>query len=35
VTTLDRAKLTSRIGVLAGDLLSQVDAGLRAAMELD
>jgi len=35
VTTLDRAKLTQRIGVLPVDLLREVDAGLRAAMDLD
>ena len=35
VTTLDRAKLTRRIGVLSGELLRDVDSGLRAAMDLD
>ena len=35
VTTLDRAKLTKRIGFLPADLLKEVDTGLRAAMDLD
>jgi len=35
VTTLDRAKLTRRIGSLPGELLREVDSGLRAAMDLD
>jgi mRNA interferase MazF len=35
VTTLDRAKLTKRIGVLPVDLLMEVENGLRAAMDLD
>lgn len=35
VTTLDRAKLTKRIGVLPVDLLREVDSGLKAAMDLD
>jgi mRNA interferase MazF len=35
VTTLDRAKLTKRIGVLPVDLLREVDRGLKAAMDLD
>jgi mRNA interferase MazF len=35
VTTLDRAKLTKKIGVLSGELLREVDGGLRAAMDLD
>jgi len=35
VTTLDRAKLTKRIGVLPVDLLREVDSGLQAAMDLD
>jgi len=34
VTTLDRAKLTKRIGALPVDLLREVDRGLRAAMDL-
>lgn len=35
VTTLDRAKLTRKIGALPVDLLGEVDRGLRAAMDLD
>ena len=35
VTTLDRAKLTERLGVLPGALLSGVEAGLRAALDLE
>jgi len=35
VTTLDRAKLTKRIGALPVELLREVDRGLRAAMDLD
>jgi mRNA interferase MazF len=35
VTTLDRAKLTKRIGVLPTELLSVVEEGLRAALDLD
>lgn len=35
VTTLDRAKLTKRIGVLPVDLLTEVARGLKAAMDLD
>jgi len=35
VTTLDRSKLTKRIGVLSAALLSDVGAGLRAALDLD
>jgi mRNA interferase MazF len=35
VTTLDRAKLTKRIGGLSVELLAEVDGGLRAAMDLD
>ena len=35
VTTLDRAKLTERVGVLPPRLLADVDGGLRAALELD
>jgi mRNA interferase MazF len=34
-TTLDRAKLTTRIGLLPAELLLEVDGGLRAAMDLD
>ena len=32
VTTLDRSKLTQRLGQLPDDLLRQVEAGLRAAL---
>jgi|SRR5579884_1090059 len=35
VTTLDRAKLTTRIGVLPAEVLVEVDGALRAAMDLD
>jgi len=35
VTTLDRAKLTKRIGMLPPDTLREVEEGLKAAMELD
>ena len=34
VTTLDRAKLSQRIGVLTPDLLQQVESGLKAALDL-
>jgi mRNA interferase MazF len=35
VTTLDRAKLSKRIGVLPQELLREVEDGLRAAMDLE
>jgi mRNA interferase MazF len=35
VTTLDRAKLTKRIGVLPVEYLRQVDDGIKAALDLD
>ena len=35
VTTLDRAKLTERIGVLPGGSLAQVAEGLRVALDLE
>jgi mRNA interferase MazF len=35
VTTLDRAKLTTRIGLLPAELLQELEAGLKAAMDLD
>jgi mRNA-degrading endonuclease toxin of MazEF toxin-antitoxin module len=35
VTTLDRAKLNKRIGVLSPDLLGEVEGGLKAALDLD
>jgi mRNA-degrading endonuclease toxin of MazEF toxin-antitoxin module len=34
VTTLDRAKLTRRIGSLPPGVLSEVESGLKAAMDL-
>jgi mRNA interferase MazF len=35
VTTLDRAKLTKRMGVLPADLLAHIDHALKAALEFD
>jgi mRNA interferase MazF len=35
VTTLDRAKLIKRIGVMPGELLSELAEALKAAMDLD
>jgi mRNA interferase MazF len=35
VTTLDRAKLTKRIGALPPEFLRIVDEGLKAALDLD
>jgi mRNA interferase MazF len=35
VTTLDRAKLTRRIGALPTELVREVESGLKAAMDLD
>ena len=35
VTTLDRAKLTKRIGTLPAEVLREVDLGLKAALDLD
>ena len=35
VATLDRAKLTKRIGTLPAEVLRQVELGLKAAMDLD
>ncbi len=35
VTTLDRAKMTRRIGTLPPDSLHEVEEGLKAAMDLD
>jgi mRNA interferase MazF len=35
VTTLDRAKLSQRLGELAPDQLRQVEAGLKAALDLN
>jgi mRNA interferase MazF len=34
VTTLDRAKLTKRIGVLPAESLREVEEGLKASMDL-
>lgn len=35
VTTLDRAKLTKRVGALSSESLREVEEGLKAAMDLD
>jgi mRNA-degrading endonuclease toxin of MazEF toxin-antitoxin module len=35
VTTLDRAKLTGRVGSLPADLVRGVEEGLKAALDLD
>ncbi len=35
VTTLDRAKLTRRVGALPGEVLEEVELGLKAAMNLN
>ena len=35
VTTLDRAKLTRRLGTLGAESLRQVEEGLKAAMDLE
>lgn len=35
VTTLDRAKLTKKIGTLPAAVLSEVELGLKAAIDLD
>ncbi len=35
VTTLDRAKLTKRLGTLPSESLREVEEGLKAAMDLD
>ena len=34
VTTLDRAKLSKRVGIIPGSVLANVESGLRAAMNL-
>lgn len=34
VTTLDRAKLTERLGILPHDLLRELEEGLKAALDL-
>jgi mRNA interferase MazF len=35
ITTLDRAKLTKRIGALSPETLNAVEAGVKAAMDLE
>jgi mRNA interferase MazF len=35
ITTLDRAKLSKRIGTLPAEVLQEVEQGLKAAMDLD
>jgi mRNA-degrading endonuclease toxin of MazEF toxin-antitoxin module len=35
VTTLDRAKLTRRVGILSSESLHEVEEALKAAMDLD
>jgi mRNA interferase MazF len=35
VTTLDRSKLTKRIGALPPEMLGELETGLKAAMDLD
>ena len=35
VTTLDRAKLTKRLGALPAEFLREVEEGIKAAMDLD
>jgi mRNA interferase MazF len=35
VTTLDRAKLTKKVGTLSSEFLREVEEGLKAAMDLD
>ncbi|MEK7409501.1 MAG: type II toxin-antitoxin system PemK/MazF family toxin [Acidobacteriota bacterium] len=35
VTTLDRAKLTEKIGALSPEFLREVEGGLKAALDLD
>ena len=35
VTTLDRAKLTKRIGLLPASLVDELNEGLKAALDLD
>jgi mRNA-degrading endonuclease toxin of MazEF toxin-antitoxin module len=35
VTTLERAKLTKRVGALPSEVLQEVELGLKAAMDLD
>ena len=35
VATLDRAKLTERLGILSADAMARVEDGLRAALDLE
>jgi mRNA-degrading endonuclease toxin of MazEF toxin-antitoxin module len=35
VTTLDRAKLSEKIGSLSAELLRNIEDGLKAALDLD
>ena len=35
VTTLDRAKLTQRLGVLSEKLMEEVEGGLKAALDIE
>lgn len=35
VTTLDRAKLTQRLGALSSTLLEEIEEGLKAALDID
>jgi mRNA-degrading endonuclease toxin of MazEF toxin-antitoxin module len=35
VTTLDRTKLTKRVGTLPSEFLREVDEALKAVMDLD
>ena len=35
VTTLDRSKVTRKIGALPAEILREVEEGLKAAMDLD
>jgi mRNA interferase MazF len=35
ITTLDRSKLTKRLGVLPSGILEQIDNGVKAALDLD
>ena len=35
VTTLDRAKLTARLGILTADQMAEIEDGLRAALDLE
>jgi mRNA interferase MazF len=35
ITTLDRTKLTKKVGTLPSEILEEVEQGLKAAMDLD